>query len=81
MFDSYSWFLYLYIYILYTFKGVENTPSDIPFNCDEVVIKASEVSVGVVSLRIIRNTVHNPIGSMYGIFPYIWLISMVNVGK
>ena len=23
----------------------------------------------------------NPIGSMYGIFPYIWLIFMVNVGK
>ena len=22
-----------------------------------------------------------PIGSMYGIFPYIWLIFMVNVGK
>ena len=22
-----------------------------------------------------------PIGSMYGIFTYIWLISMVNVGK
>ncbi len=22
-----------------------------------------------------------PIGSMYGIFGYIWLISMVNVGK
>ena len=23
----------------------------------------------------------NPIGSMYGIFPYIWLMFMVNVGK
>ena len=23
----------------------------------------------------------NPIGSMYGIFTYIWLIFMVNVGK
>ena len=23
----------------------------------------------------------NPIGSMYGIFAYIWLISVVNVGK
>ena len=85
MFDSYIWFLYLYlcvfiyIYILYV-CGVEN-PSNIPLHGDEVVIKASEVCVGVVSLRIIRNTVHNPIGSMYGIFTYIWLISMVNVGK
>ena len=25
--------------------------------------------------------VHIPIGSMYGIFTYIWLIFMVNVGK
>ena len=25
--------------------------------------------------------IHIPIGSMYGIFPYIWLIFMVNVGK
>ena len=62
------------------FKGVEN-PSNIPFNCDEVLIKASEVSVGAVSLRIVRNTVHNPIGSMYGMFTHIWLISMVNLAK
>ena len=28
-----------------------------------------------------RNTMSLPIPSMYGIFPYIWLVYMVNVGK
>ena len=59
IFDSYMISVYIYMFI-----EVEN-PSNIPFNCDEVLIKASEVSVGVASLRIVRNTVHNPIGSMY----------------
>ena len=27
------------------------------------------------------NHVYNPIASMYGIFTYIWLICMINVGK
>ena len=57
--------------------------------------KGSQLSVGVEQQPV--NALHKnwedlqkqwewfksipPIGSMYGIFTYIWLISMVNVGK
>ena len=35
----------------------------------------------IVALQHEPYTIHVPIGSMYGIFTYIWLIFMVNVGK
>ena len=54
-----------------------------------VVVKiALNVMISVASnplvtrrLVVVRILDSDPIPSMYGIFPYIWLIFMVNVGK
>ena len=57
--------------------------SNVCFFVSARITKVSKVS-GMEALNKFRcvSSVHLiPIGSMYGIFTYIWLICMVNVGK
>ena len=43
--------------------------------------KACDIHTRLDVYEVIFKKLYLPIGSMYCIFPYIWLIFMVNVGK
>ncbi len=63
------------IYILFSLGGMDPWANTLNNLMQIVYWLALSFHVWVVLLY------HYPIGSMYGIFSYIWLISMVNVGK